>query len=62
MVFKKFSLKIDVFCSKYCWFSSNLDHNIGFKEKRPIFCLKLVKIAENYDGTPGFSNLQSQWP
>jgi hypothetical protein len=27
----------------------NFDHNIGFGEKRQLFCRKLSKIAENFD-------------
>jgi hypothetical protein len=36
----------------YCYFLQNIDHNIGFWERRQLFRLKLVKIAEIVITTP----------
>jgi hypothetical protein len=52
---EKFSEKIGVFCSSYCQFCKNCDHNIGFWEKRQFFaenCQKSQKIV-NITSTPG---------
>jgi hypothetical protein len=46
---EKIGEKIAVFDSKQSFSIQKYDHNIGFCEKKPIFCRKLSKIAENCD-------------
>jgi hypothetical protein len=41
--------KIAVLCTKNCLFMKNLDHKIGFEEKRQFFGRKVSKIAQNCD-------------
>jgi hypothetical protein len=52
MIKKKICRKIGVFCSKQSQFMQNINHNIGFWEKRQLFRRKLSKIAENCQKSP----------